>query len=397
MQYKLTLFLFTCLFWACNTIPKNNPTNEFYSLLNAIEKGDSAQVDNLWNEIKDDNQPFIWGDSVAFIYRGEAESVEWNGDFNRWSRETSFNNQGEKISNSNFWILTTKFPSDARLDYKVVIDGNWMIDPNNSKIQMTGVGGIMPNSEIRMPDYKPSLWVIDKAVNKGSLSDWERVESKNLGYDINYKVFLPYGYSSDQKYETIYFTDGHEYSHPQLGSAIEILDNLIESEKIKPVIAIFIDPRDPDNLQLNKRMSEMALNDDYRKFISEELVSLIDTNYPTLPQREFRTIAGTSLGGLTSTYVAAESSNVFGKTLIQSAAYAYKPDIYDIVSSSQQWPVKVSITTGTFYDALEESLQMKAIYQKNLDTIQLIVINEGHSWGNFRAVLADQLIYLLGK
>ena len=396
MQHSyLTLFILL-IFWSCNTTPKHKPSNEYYALFNAIENHDSTQIEIIWDQIKNGHQPFIWNDSVAFIYRGNVKSVEWNGDFNRWGRDTSFNNQGERIAESDFWVLTAKFPSDARLDYKLVVDENWIIDPYNPNIQMTGAGGIQPNSELRMPGSIQSKWILDSAKEKGSLSEWTTLESSILDYSIQYKVYTPYGYNEDQSYETIYFLDGMEYTHPELGASIQILNNLIEQDKINPVIAVFIDTQDPNDPEVNRRMSQLALNNEYVEFISKELIPIIDASFSTQPIKKSRAIAGVSLGGLTATYAAAMSQS-FGKVLIQSAAYWYKPEIYDIVKNDNEKPNKVSISTGTFYDSKDESLKMREMYNLNQDSIQYIQINEGHSWGNFKSVLADQLIYLLGK
>lgn len=396
MQLRPLVFLIVCSFWSCSA---NNESeqNLLYTLISRIEAEDSTQIQSTWNQIQGGNQPFIWDDSTAFIYKGKASSVLWNGDFNGWGQDTTFDNKGQRITNSDFWILKTAFPPDARFDYKIVVDGNWIIDPANAAIQMTGAGGGQPNSEIRMPESYPSVWTEDKARNRGHLTDWIKFESNSLGYDLNYKVYTPYNYSQIDSLPTIYCTDGHEYSHPQLGGMIEVLDNLNEQGKIEPVIVVFIDPREPANPQNNRRMSELSLNTKYVEFISHELVPGIDSTYKTIKNRAYRTIMGTSMGGLNASYLGVKSPDVFGSLLIQSPAYRYKPDIYNLVQKSEPWPDKISISTGVFNDTQPDALKMKALYLNHLDTIQYIEVNEGHSWGNWRALLDDQLIYILGK
>ena len=96
--------------------------------------------------------PLVENDSVAFLYKGEANSVVWMGDFNGWGYDANFPNKGKKIPHTNIWLLKTSFPKNARLDYKIVLNGDsYILDPENPHQQWSGVGGGSPNSELRMP------------------------------------------------------------------------------------------------------------------------------------------------------------------------------------------------------------------------------------------------------
>ena len=42
-------------------------------------------MDSFWDSLKINKQvPFVFNDSVAFLYKGTATSVKWAGDFNSW-------------------------------------------------------------------------------------------------------------------------------------------------------------------------------------------------------------------------------------------------------------------------------------------------------------------------
>jgi hypothetical protein len=43
------------------------------------------------------NIPFAIGDSVAFLYRGNANSVRWNGDFNSWGSASNIQTNGSRL------------------------------------------------------------------------------------------------------------------------------------------------------------------------------------------------------------------------------------------------------------------------------------------------------------
>ena len=86
-----------------------NTIRQFYS-------GSTKQVENTWAILlAEKNIPFVVSDSVAFLYRGEANSVQWMGDFNGWGYYKEVPNQGKRIANSDIWILKMSFPKDARL------------------------------------------------------------------------------------------------------------------------------------------------------------------------------------------------------------------------------------------------------------------------------------------
>jgi len=182
------------------------------------------QVNSLFDKLKSDNQiPFRLGDSVAFLYRGEAKAVSWAGDFNKWQpAQTGY--VGTRPGQANIWMAIQKFPVDARLDYKIVVDDKWILDPDNPNIQMSGMG---PNSELHMPGWKfPDDTELSPDVIRGNLSDNILITSEKLGYQINYKVYTPYNYARSESLPVIYVTDGHEYADDPKGSMLVILDNL---------------------------------------------------------------------------------------------------------------------------------------------------------------------------
>jgi enterochelin esterase-like enzyme len=339
--------------------------------------------------------PLIEKDSVLFLYRGNAESVIWMGDFNGWGRDQEFNNKGIKIDSLDLWYLKARFPEDARLDYKLVINGkDWILDPENKAEQWGGAG---PNSVVYMPAFKKDNF--DRPVMKemaGIVSDNQLLQSSTLGSRLQYSVYLPNNYSSKKKYPSIYVTDGQEYADQKLGSMIQILDNLILLGRIKPVIAVFISPVNPEDKQ-NKRMDQYTLNEAFLKVISEELVPRIDSLYSTEKESRSRAIMGTSLGGLNSAYFVFKRPDVFGMAGIHSPAYWYKPDIFQIAESSEIMPFRVFMSTGVIMDGEKESRKMKQILEKKRVNLVYKEVNEGHSWGNWRNLTDDLLVALFGN
>ena len=342
--------------------------------------------------------PFVYEDSVAFLFEGKATSVAWMGDFNGWGYDKTFVNHGKKIPNTYIWVLKAKFPKNARLDYKILIDGNnWIIDPENQHHQWSGVGGGSPNSELRMPDWKEDAeQQVNNKIAHGTVKNDILFNSKILNYQITYSIYLPAGVERLGKVPVIYVTDGYEYLHPQLGNMTTVLDNLIAEKKIKPIAAVFVDHREPVNRSNNRRMQELAMNGTYLEFFTTELLPEIEKNYPVTTEATQRGIMGTSMGGLTATYFAFTKPGVFGLVGIQSPAFWTKPQIYQLCSGQAAPSIKISMTSGLINDTSKESRKMKAILEANSCVYHYREVNEGHSWGNWRNLIDDVLIDLYG-
>ena len=357
----------------------------------------NPDIENWWTNLKKDKQiPLIIEDSVYFFYRGDAKTIEWMGDFNGWGYQKDFDNRGKKISGTDIWYLKASFPKDARLDYKILIDGsNWILDPENDHQQWSGVGGGSPNSELRMPQWHEDLSTIERPnVNKGNVTKDLLLSSNSLGYQVTYSVYLPYQVEKFGKLPTVYLTDGYEYLHPQLGAMSTILDNLISDKKIKPIIAIFIDNREPVNRANNRRMNELAMNAKYLDFFTNELIPKIESTYPAISNAQNRAIMGTSMGGLTATYFAFSKPDVFGLAGIQSPAFYTRPQIYSLCSNPTDPKMKVSMTAGVINDTSADSRKMKELLEASSCEYHYREVNEGHSWGNWRRLIDDILIDL---
>lgn len=359
---------------------------------------DSSQWKKKWSELVEAKKiPLVVEDSVAFLYQGEARSVSWNGDFNGWGYYKDVNSSGKRIEGTDIWILKNSFPKDARLDYKIILDGtNWVLDPHNADQQWSGVGGGSPNSELRMPEWKedPLTTSLVAGAKHGKVDKDLLFDSKALGYQVTYSVYLPDRYDASHAYPVVYVTDGYEYMHERLGNMITILDNLIYLGKIKPVIAVFIDHREPVNRANNRRMLELAMNEKYLAFLTNDLIPHVEKHYKISSDPAQRAIVGNSLGGLSAAFFAFSKPNTFGLAGIQSPAFYLRPEIYTVCDNPEKPPVKTFMTTGLIHDAPIESItKMKTLLDRNTCTYQLREVNQGHSWGNFRDLIDDMLIY----
>jgi enterochelin esterase-like enzyme len=390
-KIKVYCWLFSVLF---NFPLAAQDYSEFTFLSNAIQVADSTTRESIWTRLRADKKiPLVAHDSVAFLFRGQANTVAWMGDFNAWGYDKKFVAQG-KLIGRDFWILKASFPVDARLDYKILLNGSeWRLDPNNPFQQWSGVGGGSPNSELRMPKWKEDAAHAPRPIeNGGQLSEDILFHSTALGYQVTYKIYTPPNYETLSGLPIMYVTDGYEYLHPKMGNMVNILDNLILDKKIKPLVTVFVDHREPVNRSNNRRMEELAINAKYLNFFTEELVPHVEKDLKVSRKPTERGILGTSMGGLSSAYFAFTRPDVFGLCGIQSPSFNNRPKIYTICDSPDSPKIKVSMTSGVIHDASDGTRKMKAILEDNACVYFYKEVNEGHSWGNWRNLIDDILV-----
>ena len=340
----------------------------------AIDEKEAA-IDSFVTFARTVGIPFVEGQKANFIYCGTATSVAIAGDFNGWNPG---NTKMTNINGTNFFFRTETFEPTARLDYKLVINGsNWILDPeNNNRIS----GGFGANSELAMPEYVQPWEINYNATIKHGERTNLTVQSNAVGRSYGVSVYLPSSYKNetDRKYPTVYFQDGGEYI--TLGSAVNVIDNLIDSNKIVEIIAVFVTP--------NNRAEEYVFEKrhQYAEFFATELVPEIDSKFRTSKSPSDRLVMGDSYGGNISGLISNTYPEVFGNCGLHSAAFQPNNyEVYNMIISGEKKEIKYAGTWGT-YEGLDA----------NMRTFDLLISNkgysfnwaeypEGHSWGLWRA------------
>jgi enterochelin esterase family protein len=363
---------------------------EFEAALDMAIRTDA--LDPFWETIVATGQmPLVFGQTAVFMYRGEANSVAWSADFApgaRWLEYMSGKRQGD----SNLWMHKRDFPIDGRMSYRISINGNRKIilDPLNPYQNMEGSG---PVSELRMPAYVPPKTIVPRNdINHGLVSNDVIIFNQASSYKVNYRVYTPAGYEQMQNLPTIYVVDGQEYAQDELGSMVIVLDNLIAEGAIEPIIAVFIDQREPETA-INRRDQEFN-STTYEKFLVSELVPAIDVAYRTNPVPAKRAILGVCLGGIFVMRVGINHPDVFGLVAMQSPGPVLLPEDYAALSESANLlPLKFFISVGTIGDITIPSRLFQKILKEKGYPLLYVEVSDGHSWGHYRAQLDEMLGY----
>jgi enterochelin esterase family protein len=328
--------------------------------------------------------PYIEDSIANFIYRGSGSNVYLSGDFNGWSSSADKLN---RVYGTNFFFISKIFERDARLDYKFIVDGNWILDPNNPK---TCPGGFGPNSELAMPDYiQPVEIKFYPDIPHGTLRD-TTFYSSILNNSRTIRVYLPPNYeSTTDSFPMILMHDGLEYI--SLASMHNVLDYLIAHNKIDPVIGVFVPPVN--------RTPEYAGNqiNSFKNFIVQELLPYIRSRYKIKSGLENCAVAGASNGGNISLYLALNHPEIFGNVAAQSSNVI--SSISEGFQNNPKLNLKVYLDIGKYDIALLIPLvrNLKSILQSKGYELIYREYNEGHSWGNWRAHIDDYLTFFFPK
>ncbi len=231
----------------------------------------------------------------------------------------------------------------------------------------------------------------------GTLSDYQIIKSKALGYDLRYRVYVPPGYESLSDLPSIYLTDGPSYLSEQAGNMVQKIDILLEEKKIKPLVAIFIDPRDPYRPSVNKRNSQFLNNPHYVEFVTTELVPHVDKFFNTSKKAQDRVIMGLSFGGLNAAYFGVKAHSTFYGVGMQSPAMHPRPEIYSYYLEEDVLPIKIYLSTGTRNDTEVGTRKLKGILDKKGYQYKYREVPYGHNWRNWGPLVNEALLFFFAS
>lgn len=220
---------------------------------------------------------------------------------------------------------------------------------------------------------------------EGSLSENQVISSKALGYDLQYRVYTPPG--EQQDLPVLYVTDGQWYIQP--GKLHVVLDELIADGSIEPVVAVFVDNRNPHDLEDNRRNAQFFCNDSYIEFYRSELLPEIESSYPVRADRRARTILGLSFGGLNSACFGLLAHDTFHGIAMQSPAIHPIPDMHGLWRGLPKKDLKIFLSTGTQRDNEASTRQLHEILEGKGYDMEYIEVDAGHDWKNWKPLLDD--------
>lgn len=242
------------------------------------------------------------------------------------------------------------------------------------------------------------LWFViaQPVMGDGTLSDNVRIESKALGYALQYRVYTPDTKFARKDMATLYVTDGQWYISE--GKFPTVLDHEIETGVIEPVVVVFIDSRSPDDLQKNLRNEQFFCNGKYATFYVNELIPAIDKGFDVSSNRDKRVILGFSFGATNSACFGLMIPQAFGGIAMQSPANdKHLKMIKGLYKESERLPLKLFMSFGTKNDNVAAGRRFRATLDQKEYDLTYREVREAHNWKNWGPLLDDVLITFFSK
>lgn len=340
--------------------------------------------------------------SVTFRLRADAAGrVTVIGD---WAANGG---RGEMTRNADgVWTYTTPVLPSEMYTYRLDVDGVVNLDPLNP-FTRRDVGNVY--SVFYIGGGCGDYYQVHDVPHGDVVTTW--YHSDSAGADRRLSVYLPPCYGKeDRKYPVLYLlhgSGGDETAWLDLGHVARIMDNLIARGEAEPMIVVMPNGNfskqaapgeTPENLAFRPVMTNMLT--DYKNGAYEmaftEIIGFIDNKYSTIPDRQHRAIAGLSMGGFHSLYIALNYPGWFDYVGLFSAGLmtdlntdreAYRDEDAKLARLSELGYKLFWIGIGKD-DFLYEA---NTDFRKRLDSMGFDYIyhesERGHIWANWRQYL----------
>ncbi len=227
-------------------------------------------------------------------------------------------------------------------------------------------------------------------------------------------VYLPPGYhDSTARYPVLYMHDGQNLFDDATSFAgewhvDETCESLIASGDIQPIIVVGIDNGGGARINEYTPWPDGSFGgggaDDYLAALRDVLVPEIDARYRTIPERQSRFMAGSSLGGLVSCYALHTEYLTWTRAACLSSSYWWDDGhMLDYVTTiGRPFPVERWYQDhGTAESGIDNLNAMRDIavnagYVEGTDFRSVIGVGQGHNEAAWSARLPDALRFLVG-
>lgn len=341
-----------------------------------------------------------------------AKHVQVTGDFLPTEKiETTFGvfdgpGYADLTNNGNgVWEYTSTQLAPELYSYTFVVDSLKINDPAN--VYMLRDVASVTNIFI-VPGDRADLYSVND-VPHGTVSKvW--YESPTLGMNRRLTVYTPAGYeSSTEAYPVFYLLHGmggDENAWTELGRAAQILDNLIAQGKAKPMIVVMTNGNAsqqaaPGETSAGLKAPTMQLPktmDGSFETAFPEVVSFVDSQYRTIPEKASRAIAGLSMGGFHSLHISKQYPDMFDYIGLFSAAIlpnqGVQSPVYDDFDSKlkaqfDKKPALYWIAIGNKDFLYEANKQYRGMLDKLGYPYEYFETEDGHIWKNWRIYLTE--------
>ncbi len=203
-----------------------------------------------------------------------------------------------------------------------------------------------------------SLFFINGYAQQGTVKESLKVKSTILGKEVEYNIYLPADYDkSNRNYPVLYLLHGYtddETGWTQFGESHMIADKTIQSGEATSMIIVM-----PDG-GVSWYINSFDGKTKYEDFFVKEFIPFIDATYRTRVKKNYRAIAGLSMGGFGTFTMATKYPELFAAAAPLSAGVFTDAEI--IAMPEDNWNNVFGILYGK---DLKGAARLNDHYNKN--------------------------------
>ena len=250
-------------------------------------------------------------------------------------------------TDDNVWAASAIVPAGQTVEYKIT-RGTWDTEEALDDGSVSAANKVVTADQDRQVRHEVGRWKDALPVPvpqiTGNYRIHEGVHSNFLRFDRRVIVWLPPSYERDRKrrYPVLYMHDGQQVFDPQTSTwkqgweVDEWCAKLIGQKELKEIIVVAVYSTEDRFVEYNPSLG----GPQYTRFMIEELKPFIDKEYRTLPGPESTAVAGASMGGTISFFLAWTRPDIYFGAACLSPAFRFKNDQFclNIVRGTAQPP-----------------------------------------------------------
>lgn len=343
--------------------------------------------------------PIVEGRHCTFLFRGEADEVYLAQRILGLPSRLPM----RRVDATTLWYVVLKVPQRSRINYQIEVKRGEHVerfnDPLNPKLSHSPFGAI---SVCFTFGYTTPEWTFpDPEVPAGELTELS-VQSHALERDCPVTLYLPAGFRRTASYPLLVVHDGGDFL--QYSAAKVVLDNLIHRREIAPTIAAFLHPKD--------RLVEYANSAEHARFLTNELLPHLQTEFPLVGHRTGRTLLGASFGAIAALSTAYASPSTYGSLVLMSGSFVFADagtdhgggpvfdPVVQFVNRYRERPRRVAdrlfVSCGLYEPLIIPNRSIVPIFESAGMRVRYVEARDGHTWENWRDRLREALFWVAG-
>jgi len=331
--------------------------------------------------------PIVEGARCTFLYRGEADEVFLIHRIFGLADHLPL----RRLHGTDLWSVVLELPDGSRVEYQleVVRDGHRMRinDPLNPNLAHSPMGS---SSVCYAHGHSVPGWALfDPDARPGSLADIV-VPSRALRRDCPVTLYRPARFRRTGRYPLLIVHDGGDYL--RYAAAKTVLDNLIHTLDVAPLVAAFVSPGD--------RLAEYANSAAHARYLTAELLPRLEAELPLAGTPSGRCLMGSSFGAVSALSTAYRYPEVYGSLLLQSGSFVFTDIGHDHGGGPPFEPVvrfvnryraaprrvadRIFISCGVYEPLIVPNRSMVPVFEAAGMAVRYVEARDGHSWENWR-------------